>query len=570
MCRRGGVRRGVEIVAERGAERHLVALVRADLLQHRRPEIAARPVQQLAQRTDFRVQPLARPLCFRESGSCLGFRIAGGGGPRLAGGSGGLGGRQRFACLPEAFPQGLEIRNARGLADGGELPVGLRQLRVCPGQPLHALARRPLRRLPPCREVGERALRVRQSLFRLHEVSLDMREMRGRGRSARRIGLGPLPERRGLGGERRQRSLRILDRLPAPVAVALQLGQAVGQFAMPRLRAPLFLVDLLPRDLQPLKSRGAPRLLLAQRLDRMLDDRQRPRGFALQPGALRHHARFRLELPLRRDELRPRVQNGEMHQQRLGPADMRSDVLVAHGLARLLAERFHLRLEMAQHILDPRQIVLGGLEAELRLVAARMEPRDAGRILKDAPPRLRPGGDDLADLPLPHQRRRARTGGGVGEEQLHVAGAGLARIDPVGRAFLALDAARHFEPLGIVPARRRRAPGVVDDQRDFRRVTGGPATGAVEDHVVHGRRAHGLERGLPHHPAHGLDEVRLAAAVRADDARESGLDRKLRRIDEALEPDDAKLLELHPPSTGSGLLGPSRWRRRVRPSAGAR
>ena len=42
--------------------------------------------------------------------------------------------------------------------------------------------------------------------------------------------------------------------------------------------------------------------------------------------------------------------------------------------------------------------------------------------------------------------------------------------------------------------------------------------GAGEDHVVHGGRAHALVRGLAHHPAQRFEQVRLAAAVGADDA----------------------------------------------------
>ena len=87
---------------------------------------------------------------------------------------------------------------------------------------------------------------------------------------------------------------------------------------------------------------------------------------------------------------------------------------------------------------------------------------------------LRLGRDHLADLALAHQGGRARAGGGVGEQQLHVAGAHLLAVDAVGRALLALDAARHLEHVGIVEGGRRRAVGVVEDERDL----GGVARGA--------------------------------------------------------------------------------------------
>src|SRR3546814_4967282 len=69
--------------------------------------------------------------------------------------------------------------------------------------------------------------------------------------------------------------------------------------------------------------------------------------------------------------------------------------------------------------------------------------------------------------------------------------------------------------------------------------------GAGEDDVVHLAAAHALGRGFAHGPAQGLDEVRLAAAVGADDAGDAGLDDQLGGVDERLESAQTKLVELH-------------------------
>ena len=90
-------------------------------------------------------------------------------------------------------------------------------------------------------------------------------------------------------------------------------------------------------------------------------------------------------------------------------------------------------------------------------------PGDAGRLLQDAAARLRLGGDDLADLALPHHGGRARAGGGVGEQELHVAGAHLLAVDAVGRARLPLDAAGDVELVGVVEGGGRGAVAIVDD-----------------------------------------------------------------------------------------------------------
>ena len=74
-----------------------------------------------------------------------------------------------------------------------------------------------------------------------------------------------------------------------------------------------------------------------------------------------------------------------------------------------------------------------------------MQARDAGGILEDAAALLRLGIDDLADLALAHEGRRAGAGRRILKQDLDVAGARLAAIDAVGGAGLALDAARDLD-----------------------------------------------------------------------------------------------------------------------------
>jgi hypothetical protein len=152
---------------------------------------------------------------------------------------------------------------------------------------------------------------------------------------------------------------------------------------------------------------------------------------------------------------------------------------------------------------------------------------------------------DLADAALMHQRRRARAGRRVREQQLHVACAHLAAVDPVGRALLALDPARHVERLVLVELRRRHAARIVERQRHLCVVARRPAVGSREDHVLHVGGAHRLVGGLAHRPAQRLDQVRLAAAVRADHAGQAGLDQEIRGLDERLESEQAQSREFH-------------------------
>ena len=149
-------------------------------------------------------------------------------------------------------------------------------------------------------------------------------------------------------------------------------------------------------------------------------------------------------------------------------------LLVAPRLPGLALQALDLRVELAQDVVEAGEIAFGRPQAQLRLVPAAVQAGDAGRVLQDAAALLGLGIDELADLPLPHQRRRAGAGGGVLEQDAHVAGAHLPAVDAVGRARLALDAARHLERVVAVELGRRLAVRVVDEDRHFRRVARRP------------------------------------------------------------------------------------------------
>ena len=170
--------------------------------------------------------------------------------------------------------------------------------------------------------------------------------------------------------------------------------------------------------------------------------------------------------------LLPRLGEADGVHQGFEAADFGGQVLVARGLAALALQALDLALQLADHVLDANEVVLGGLEAQLRLVAAGMEARDAGGILQDAAAGLGLGGDDLADLALADEGRRAGAGGGIREQDLHVAGADFLAVDPVGRAFLTLDLARDFQEIAVVEGGRRRALAVVDGEHHLGPVAG--------------------------------------------------------------------------------------------------
>jgi hypothetical protein len=76
-----------------------------------------------------------------------------------------------------------------------------------------------------------------------------------------------------------------------------------------------------------------------------------------------------------------------------------------------------------------------------------------------------------------------------------------------------------------IASRSLKAKGASRDALSIVSVARRPAHRAGEDHVVHLAAAQPPRRGLAHHPAQRLDEVRLSAAVRPDDPGQPRLDR---------------------------------------------
>ena len=247
----------------------------------------------------------------------------------------------------------------------------------------------------------------------------------------------------------------------------------------------------------------------------------------------------------------------------LGLADLPRQLFVASRLPRLPFQALDLRIELAQDVAHARQIALGGAQAQLGLMPAAVQPRDPGRVFQNAPPLIGLGVDDLADLSLTHQRRRAGAGGGVFKQDPDVTRPHVLAVDAIGRAGLALDAAGDFQRVLAIEFRGRAAIAVVDEDGDLGHVARRPIVGAIENHVVHGGRAHAFVGGLAHHPAQGLQQVRLAATVGSDDAGEPCRDHDLGWLHERLETEKPQPIDMHETGnpSGSKITRAQLWRR---------
>ena len=131
------------------------------------------------------------------------------------------------------------------------------------------------------------------------------------------------------------------------------------------------------------------------------------------------------------------------------------------------------------------------------------------------------------------------------EELLHVAAAHGLTVDRIRGVAVARDDALHGEFRIGAPGAFER-PVRFEDQLHARASELRAGRGAREDEFGHAGFAAQF-RGAPfaQHPPHGVDDVRLAAAVRAHDGRERNVDVDDGEIGEAFEAGDFDLSKTH-------------------------
>ena len=345
--------------------------------------------------------------------------------------------------------------------------------------------------------------------------------------------------------ELHQRDFGVFRLLHLARSIALELREAAIEFADALLGADFLAVEQLAGIGQALQRGSSAGLGLAQAGQVVGADRLDARGLALFAGAFGEFANVEVVGLLGFGDVGMGLHPAHVEQHGLGLADLLRHFAVADRLAGLLLQALHLAGELADHVLDAGEVGLGGLEAQFGLVAAGMQAGDAGGVFQHAAARFGLRLDDFADLALVDEGGRARAGGGVGKENLDIAGTDVAAVDAVAGSGVALDAAGDFQDFGVIDRRGRGAVGIVDGHHHFGVVARGAVAGAGKDHGVHVGGAQRFVRSLAHRPAQRLDQVRLAAAVRPDHAGEAGFDHEIGGFDEGFEPVQAQAREFH-------------------------
>ena len=210
----------------------------------------------------------------------------------------------------------------------------------------------------------------------------------------------------------------------------------------------------------------------------------------------------------------------------------------------LAAERLQLASDLAGEVGQPREVGLHGVELAEGLLLASSVLQDAGGLLDEAAAVLGARVQHGVELPLADDHVHLAPEAGVAQELLHVEQAARLAVDGVLARAVAEQRARDRD-LAVLD--RQRAVGVVDREADLRAAERAARGGAGEDDVLHLAAAQRLRALLPHDPGERVDDVGLARAVGADDARHARFEGEGRRLREGLESLQRQALEVHVP-----------------------
>ena len=199
------------------------------------------------------------------------------------------------------------------------------------------------------------------------------------------------------------------------------------------------------------------------------------------------------------------------------------------GLALQVAD---LLVDFVAHVLQALEVFARVGDARLGFLAALLVTRDAGGLFDEHAHVIGLRLDDARDHALLDDGVAARAEAGAEEQLRDVLAAAARAVEEIVRRAVARDLAleRHLGVFGIRTG--DLAVAVVEHQFDGGGADRLARRRAVEDHVGHRVAAQVLGRQLAHDPAHGVDDVRLAAAVRADDTGEIARKSDRRRVGE--------------------------------------
>ena len=221
----------------------------------------------------------------------------------------------------------------------------------------------------------------------------------------------------------------------------------------------------------------------------------------------------------------------------------------------LLFEPLQIGVQLAQDVLNAREVLARIVQAVFRLAPALFVLGDPRRLLQEQAQLLRAAFDDAADGALANDGVCTRAQPRAQEHVLHVAAAHRLVVDVVAAVAVAREHALDGNLPELAPLPAGAVVAVVERELHAGAAGRLAAGGAVEDHVLHALATQLAGFALAQHPAHGIHDVGLAAAVRPHHAHQLPGQHEVGGLGEGLEAGELDGLETH----GAGRCEGGAW-----------
>ena len=215
-------------------------------------------------------------------------------------------------------------------------------------------------------------------------------------------------------------------------------------------------------------------------------------------------------------------------------------LLILLRLGRLRVQSAYGFFQFLQQIANAVQVGIHFFELAQALDLFRFEATNPRRFLEDLPTIFRRSDEQRIDAALLDNAIRALPRAAAEEHFLDVFEPRKCTVDEVLALAVAVHAPRQLDFIAIeleLPFR------VVEGHRHLGHAEAFAGTGAVENHVGHLAAAQALRRLFAENPLDGIDDVRFAAAVGADDRRHARRKIEPRLVGKRLKANQLQTLE---------------------------
>src|SRR5256885_15205438 len=203
------------------------------------------------------------------------------------------------------------------------------------------------------------------------------------------------------------------------------------------------------------------------------------------------------------------------------------------GRGRLQAELLSAGTELVENVARPSHVVIRFRQAVDGLLPLVAEPPHAGGLLDQLAAERRRRLDNEVDIVLRRHGIAVLAQTGAGQQRIDVL---QSRARPVDQVLTLTRAIKAAGDLDFIELNVEALVGVVDRQHHLGHADGGFSGAAGVDDVLHSLAAEPTRIPLAERQADGVDEIRLAAAVGADDRRDATAEGQLRAARKGLEP----------------------------------